>query len=714
LLTLADSFRVENFTIFRDVVYHNGEREYRPIFYPLPDAPHIVRDADGSPAFDFLWYRKKPNSESMRPLAGGLVTLTVSLSPAADEKVHLRKQIAARDNLPIESVQLEPIAFKDGSVTLTFAGESGTDEFVQQIAGNGKARLTGSQRASFAIDLSDEGAALLWNTLKLGNNLFRLRYDLVFDHRLDDIELRVWCDAQQAVQMAAVQTERGTLNPKKLGDTLVQKHLAGVEITSTRTMGDDQQMALEKLGQDLLQAALEKALFISREMENADTHFNLRSYEPSMQFLLNHTFTQSYPLEQHVVWDEILQLDLTQEQLNQKVRRVDPSDGFFKVLEVKIYCTVDFTQDPIDKVKVAIEYDATGAGGRIRRQGEYIFQKGVEVQTFTTDLAAPDQRSYRYGVTVFYANKPAPLHLTFPPTETTALIIDVGNLGILKVILELRDVSFKIIRQVVIDLYYPPLDISHTVILDGKQTHKQWQLITRNPPESYQYRVAWITHDNRRLESQWQTSSSHQISLDAPANLSRTVSIHLISAGDFSDVAQLLVDLRPLSDLTTHPSQFTFTQAGQSHAWEPEGMDPSGFQYEVRRTIVYSDGHRRELDWTLEDTPVLVVRNLWRFDVSIVARLLDIGDSIRLALLELQYQDDQERFQAKDTLVLRDRNAEIHWIFHLGAPDRHRYRYRLTFIPTDGPRQTTNWQEAEENILVLRPGNLEGVNHADI
>ena len=197
-------------------------------------------------------------------------------------------------------------------------------------------------------------------------------------------------------------------------------------------------------------------------------------------------------------------------------------------------------------------------------------------------------------------------------------------------------------------------------------------------------------------------TTSRRLFLDAPADLRRTATVELVAAGDFSGLAEIVADLRSAAD-PTDATSLSFTAPGQAQAWEPRTASPDAFRYELRTTQVYADGSRHESDWTPDDRPVVIVRDVLRFDVTVVARLLDLGGAVTLALVELELDDGGSAGDGRGTLVLRDREEEPHWSVRLDAPERHTYRYRLTLVAKDGTRTASDWSEAEDSILVLRP-----------
>jgi hypothetical protein len=712
MITLADSCRLGSSTVFRDVLYRDGQRRYTPRFYVLPDAPRLARAAAGRPAFDFLWYRNRLDAGTA-PSAGGVVTLTVELAPSADERAQLAEAIPAAfapEVLP--SIDIVAVPFKSGTVTLGFAGESGRGELATQVAGNGPARLVGAERATFVVELSRDGAAVLWNAIEDGRDLFHVRYDLVFEHRLDDIELRVWSDARRCHEVATARLRAGSLDARQLTESLVADRLAGVELRSERPLADEHRRALERLGQSLLEASLVGALFDAEAgattattsgLSHGDRTLPLRPYGDSIQSTLNHTFKESYPVEQHAVLADVLRLGASREQLGERVRLVDLDGGFFRVLEVPIHCTVDFARDLVAAVTARVEYDATGPAGRVHRTGEFLFREGETMQTFRTELAAPALRSYRYDVDVYYRGDPHPARIAYPETDADAIVLDLDGMGVLDVAVELGDVPLDTVRAAVVDLEYPSKGLSHRLILDGEHPGGLWRVAVRERPAPYRYRVAWITVDDRRIEGEWQRSSQRTVWLNAPRDLVQAARVQVIGAGEFTGLAQIVLDLRTTSEADPQEAQVAFSGPGETWTWQPRVADRAAFRYQARRTLVYQDGIVRELPWTDEDRPVLVVRDQLRADVRIVSRLLDLGGAWQSALLSLEYGDEGDGLHQQTALVLKDREAELGWSIRLGTPDHRRYRYQLTLIPAHGPRKTLPWQESEDPILVLRP-----------
>jgi hypothetical protein len=698
VLTLAEGRHIGDFTVYRDSVYGTGGRSYTSTFYALPDTPRLARDAaTGGPEFDFLWYRTPPGHADQR--AGGLVMLTVELAPTADERTLLEQEIAAAYAPELlDDIELLSIPFSDGQVALSFAGETGDGDVAAQVAGAGPARLAGGQRATFAVDMTQDGAALLWKSIEDGPGLFHVSYDLVFDAHLDDIELRVWCDVRSSLQIASTRLSAGALAPSTLRETLTTQRVAGTQLTTQRPLAPDDEERLRDLGQQLLEAALASALF---ERGSGAAPPRLRPYTTEMETTLNHTFTQSFPVRRHAVLDDVIRLDADAAQLGERLRRIDLDGGFFRIMEVSVHCTVDFEHDPIDVVQVALVYDATGPTGRVVRKRDMLFRDRMAPQTFRFDLAAPDERTYSYAADVHYSDG-ATTRLSFAPTDATAVVLDLDGLGVLRVDVALRDVVFDIVQSVVVDLLHPPSGLTQRIILNGLRTSQTWEAVVGGSPGPYSYRVAWVTKDGR-TEQPWAEAVGTRLALDMPAELRPGAEVMLVAGGDFAGLAQIVVDLRA-GPQDADVASLSFTDAGQTQSWRPARSRPGPLSYELRTTIVRRDGSRETTDWRADDRPVIVVRDVLRFELSDIGRWVDFGGAVSLALVELTFDDEQTAIHERQTLVLHDRADEPRWSFRLGSPDRHTYRHRLTLVAPGGSRAVSEWHEAEASILVLAPG----------
>ncbi len=705
VLTLADNLRMGAFTIFRDVALsaQGGARTLTSTFYVLPDAPRLARDDDGGPAFRFWWYRRPLDPGAAAVVrAGGLLIVSVDLGPTPDERAQLVHDLAARFQFDASAVQLLPMPFVSGTVALSFAAESGAagaagaagGELTRRVAGSGPAKLAGDEQASFAIELTADGAALLAEALDKKLDVLQVRYDLVYEYHLDGVQLHVWCDARKAQATAQAQAALGAVDASALRVALTASRLAGVDITSETPVPADQQAALTALGQKLIEAAL-AATVIAEDGKAA------RPYDPAIAGTLNHTFTSSFPAQQRAVADAILALPADDATRASRVRVVDLATEP-QPIDVVIVCPIDFSAGLISAVHCFLAYDGTGPDGKpVHRADDFLFRTGTSRATFHA-LASADSRSYRWHAEVFYRDGSTAV-VPEVASDERLLVIAVDGLGVLDVEVALRDVPLAGVNHVIVDLEYPPKQQAHQLILDGARTADSWQVVVGDvQPGALRWRATFLTRDGRRVAGDWRSGGPLRIAVDAPPGLMAMASVQLVAAGDFQGVAQILVELRETA--SAGATQLRFTRSGQTETWTPHLAPGAVLAYQARTTVLGDDGIPHDLGWTDQDSPLLVVRDRSRFTVQVVARLLDLGGAWSAALVAFEQLDPPAGLDERDTVVLRDRTIDGHWSFHLGSSGQHRYRYQLMLVPKGGgQRRVLPWHDAEDEVLVLRP-----------
>jgi hypothetical protein len=694
MLTLAEYRRIGAVTIFRDILLVDGVARFTSIFYAIPDQPRLVIEQDGGAAFYVTWFR---GTLAGGVRGGGLATLSLDLMISTQTREELLRQIPLQYGLPAgQGVELRAVPFKAGTVELSFAGERGPGEFVNQIAGSGPARLSGHERATFAMDLTADGVALLWPAVEQKLNAIHIRYDLVYEHRLAGTSMRVWCDAKRSYPRAQAWLGSGQADLGGLSTTLIEERLAGIEVSSDHPIAPEYEQQLQRTGQDILTKAL-AATILSPE-GNAGGR-KLRPYSESMQYALNVQFYDSSPLDAHAVLDSLVRIELTDEQFRRRLVQVRAENGFFSLLTVQIVCTVDFSEDLISVVKVVLT-----TTDRLKRTGEFIFKKGTpETQLFCADLASPSQNEYTYAVEIFYTGDPMPSRVSYGPTNSTVIVLDFDSVGTLNVLVALRNVPFDLVSKAVVALQYPPKGLSRTMVFDGETLSDSWRVVVREGPLTFQYKVDWLLRNGTRVEGDWTPSDRRTLYLDAPPALDQKAKVQVMSAGDFSGLVQIVVDLR--SDADHLETQIAFTRAGESRTWELKRQADAELQYAFRRTLVYQDGTVRKVDsdWIPESRTLLVIADDLRFDVHIIARLLDIGGTLKAVIVELESVIAPENMQRK-TLLLQNKSEQQRWTFRIINPGQHGYRYRVTAVGIDGQRQKpSEWRDADSELLVLTP-----------
>lgn len=687
MLTIAGSFHVDGCTVFRDVVRRHDRWDVTSIFYAVPDRPRLALEADGAPAFDFLQYRRAADAPDA---SGGVVSLTVELAVADDRPALVRAITAALGAAAPAEVTFGVLPVTGGTVTLAFAGETGdtgAGDFARKIGGTGPARLAGRERATFIVDLSADGAALLRGALDAGRDVLHARYAFDVAHVLGDIELRVWCDARGAHRIASSRSAAGSLSPAGLRDALVGEHLAGYELVSEQPMDAEHRRQLDALGATMLEQVLSEAFL--------DDRGGTVPWQDQLPSLVNRSYRESAPLVSSVVVEDVLAIAGTLPP--NRVRQIDLDGGRSSILDVTVHCTLGDEDDLVDTVKATLRYTRLN----VEQRSELVFNRRNTTARVRADLAGPSERTYGLDALVYYSGETEPTRLTFPPSQSSIAVLDLDGLGVLRVDVALGDVPFDRVRHVTVDLAHEPQGRAHTFILDRDQPSGTWRTVIREHPRRWKHRAAWTLDDDMRIDGAWEESEGARLVLHAPDAARRIAQVQVVSAEPFDGVAQIAVRLRASAD-DVSPEDLVFTAAGQRKEWTVPRLTGQAIAYDVRETVVYTDGHVADREWRREDAPVLIVRDRGRFVVRILTRLLQLGPERPLALLALEPLDGSNAPLDRATLPLRDA-ADARWSFRVDAPDRHRYRHQLTLISRSGQRTSLPWQEAADEVLVLTP-----------
>jgi hypothetical protein len=284
------------------------------------------------------------------------------------------------------------------------------------------------------------------------------------------------------------------------------------------------------------------------------------------------------------------------------------------------------------------------------------------------------------------------------PVDTGILVLDADALGVLVVDVVLGAVDPAFGASAIVQFSYGTgIAWDATRVLDLSAPAGRWIAVVREPPGPYRWRVSW-TAGATRLEGEWQTDTRHSLVLDAPLGFTPPkTTVTCISAGDFSALAAVIIELRLAPDAQVAVLQFTRTD--QTLTWTTvEAAAPFAFQ--VRQTVILSTGAHVIGAWRDEVRTVLIVRDVLHFEVTLVARLLGLGTTARRAVAEIQGPDPATPSAA---VVLTGPDDQPSCSLRLLDPGSHQYRYRLTLSPAVGPDRSSDWLTDSSSILVLRP-----------
>lgn len=777
MITLTGQREIAGCSVFRDDVDLLTR-------YAMPQSPRLAVDENQKPIFSLVQYRRDvgqlSDEERRTRLGGGLLTLSVELTLLPDEEKAIRETLAAdpalhralemgqyrrwwvdeirRDRAQLaKAIKLGAVPISDGTVGIAVLGESGDTpgEFVSTLVGAGRVSVTGRQRAAIMAKLTLDGSVLLMEMVARKLAAIRIGYDLTFHHRLDAVNMSVWCHAAKAYrsiqeQWASLQ-DNASWSEKHSGNSsyytfshdesssarniinkvITASEASGVEITpeaGADVLPPEQIAELQKIGYDMIKDFV-AATFLTWQPGEGDMpneepelqtqlatqngkeyghhgieYYHLKDWNESMSADLAFTFRQKAVVKGFLGPQDNLANLLGDRRVDDFVTQIDLDADWFKYLDVQVICTADFDQDPVDLVTATLAYQARGPQGQVDERKSFSFTKTAPTGRFATFLAGPGLRGYTYEYEVHYKGSAA-TYRGSGRHDGDVLVLDADRLGVLRVDLQIGLVDWDQIRQVHVKLSYGTGgDRRQTEFtLDKETQNRTWVEAIGKPIDApYTCEVSWVDVNNQRLVDAPITSRASQLVLNQPIGDSMEVVVS--PAGTFGDLlSQVVVALRYRDGDYLVDDVFTFAKS-EPKVWKVPLRTTTLRQYDYRVTVFYTDGVTREDDWRSTDKAILAVGDPFGYRVQISPYLLkEPAGRWAFAVVRLRFSDPDEGILAEKDLEITDFSKPLFWRFRTAAPDRHTYRYEVSLFKPDGTEVKIPERDETREVLVLVP-----------
>jgi hypothetical protein len=671
MLTLEKSLRAGRFTAYRDVVHRAGKAVETHTLYLLPDTPQLARDADGGPVLHMRHYIAGHDGGDVAEW--GALWLELDLAPSDAELGALRQALASELSLPDDSLELRTVPVVSGRVELTVAGERGEGELVSRIAGAGPMALAGAQRASFFAQLTAEGARLFRQTLDGDAPLLHARYELTLWHRLNAVNVYIWADLSGLPSDADERLV--ALQHSSASGVIIEEGAGALLSLADRT-------ALERRATDLLRRFLEGP-------ENATAR------------TLSVRWTGDQVLEHHTSVSGALDVSLSEDERAARVTEVVVEHGFFAVLEVLLVAP----PLPADSLVRGVTVTLVHADGAPR---SYFFGPEGGQERFRAHRAATEAAQANATVQVHYRDSDQPWTSDVQQLASgSVMVLDAEEVGVAIVDVQLGFVRFERFAAVQLELEIPSLARREVMLLDRDAPQVRWQEIirSRQRPEA-RYRATWILEHDERIEQPWRSIEGRDLFVDSPEAPTRSARVELVFAGSFEGIRKLVVELRPPGGTNT-PALFELSDATAHASWDVPASPGQPLAFEHRLSVLYADGRHRSDDWQHSDRPVLVLRDQTLIEVTVVAKLVDLGGAWALARVELAYDDAGGEVIHSEQLTLMHRDDTPVWRFRTADPGRRSWRHRTLFVDAAGQRHQGDWRTSDAQVLVLTPPTNE-------
>ncbi|MEM7152828.1 MAG: hypothetical protein AAF799_08295 [Myxococcota bacterium] len=666
MITLEPPFySVRGTTVLRD---HEDPDQ----FYALPPRARLSRGEEG-PEFVLYKYRRdltdNPELDPTRAVGAGMAFLTSDASIADNELEALRTEVsrlAGRQNARVS----QPL-FLSGKAQLLI-GDNRDDGMITVARSEVPVSPAAPHRATFALDLTAEGAALIEQAVAGGavpagmtyefgfdgllpalHATVKMDYDRVYDRFAASIgfeysAVRVELDAELAwlrengyidIQITEFSSEADHKWQRQLVDELVRMRVAqdffqpGMPPSPT---AGSQGGALANMLTSILgdgEPTASSAMFVGKlKYQRTDELKTFRmEWSGRSAVSLIHTCVGLLTNQ----WDE-------EEGETPKVLEIDTDDDFFDHLRVTLRPAIDFDSYP-DLREVVVHL----AHGEDRTSFAFNAD-AVEPAVFTDAMDGPRDDTYRWSVDLSFddTNGQGPGSISVGPFESTSrqLVVQPQDHFRSRAV---RLVAGPLVAGSVtgfrVSLAVPDTELSHEIVLDEATPETTWRV--RQPAGEgripVQVRIDWLDGDGVPQEGKWEDLEGD----------------HLVALGPFRDVLEVRV-LPNLDWQAVLWGEVALRYMDEDHVFEktlrfdpgspPEAvavqvplLDPQKRAFEVSRLIQFADGTVEQSDdWEPLERPVVVLGPKPRRTKQIrIARLGAFGDALAVRI-DLMVDDE--------------------------------------------------------------------------
>ena len=745
--------------------------QYRRPIDQVPPADRATKLGGGLLTFSVDLARTPDQDTAIREALAADPALQAQLATPATDRVDYsdwwNNQISRDVGKLTAAIKINALPVDGGSVAVTVDGEdqAHAGEFVTTLAGAGKVSMTGDERAAFSAKLTMDGAALLYDMVQKNLAAIWVGYQLSFTSRLDGVQMI--CHADTLKLYNAMQTqwqsmsEQGSYSDTYSGGdethtydhqqsrsaaNVVQKFAMDTEtawvkviptagpdtikpdtITQLTTTGWN--MITQFLTQTLLQST-NPADFTTKDDPTVQTQladggggrkyggddassYSLRQVDETTLGDFNATFDEKATVSSSANPTDTLANILHGQDPKQFCTQIDLDPQFFHYADVQISCTTDFTKEPVDAIKIHMEYHGTAPTGPIDEVKDFLFTKADPApKTFSTYIAAPDQDSYTYSVEVDYSGSTKTYSFAGKSNETE-LVLDTDTLGILSVGLQIGLVDWSRYKAAEVAMSYGDgsQGVNQTFTFTSQKQADSWvAVIGTQSVGDYSYTTIWVDNNDQQIKVPAATSNNRRLVIDQP--LQQAMSILVVPAGTFGGNGQLsrIVTALQYQDTANHYEQsttVTFTSAQDSQTWSVPLMNTALRTYQYQVNTFYSDGVTRlDPTWQPSSQTILVVGDPFGYQVKFLPiRLGSPPGKWQLATLHVEFSDPAGNIDVVQDFSIQDFAAPILWGFRLASKDRHSYKYQLTLYSPDSSQapvvQPTMTDDKE--VVVLEP-----------
>lgn len=712
-----------------------GDYEHFWVFYLLPQQPRYRRYADGTYAFRFMKYRFAVDRPEGKKGGGFLLfdaEFVIDEAKIPRIKEVLTTQVSQEANRlgisPVPEVIFGTITYTKGETQLFVAGSDGT--FVEKLHNPGKPSLYGNNVATFALELSEEGATFFEQAMQGAGGTVSVVYDLWFWARLPqikvdgifyatkfysfyqtiDTEWHVWSEDEyrETIREQMISSESMTID-FDWGGVTDEKIRSPIRDWATRSLEDavernmieaiapvpddqrDKPDGIEDVTRDITSTQISNVSLHYRESQTVDWNI---APQGILQNITELTDASGAPVQ----WSDYASV-------------IDLDDPFFRQLRIDTFVNADFASLPIHSVEVKLLYNgrpmANLAPGE--PEGEVVLNNPNAVGKFGT-FVENDNWNYTYSYQVNYKGQSRIYQSPEIETNEGNLTIGVDDVGILGVEVSAGDLNWNEIDRALVTFHYEDRDVApieeQFQLSQSNPTHQIQRVIFEPMRKNYKYRVKYFMKGGKEFEGSELESRADKLFINDVFDGRKTVGVRGI--GDFTNRIQtIFINLKytdTKNDYVQTRSQ-ALSAANSFFDWTFPVISETEGQVTYSATVAYKDGTSEEIFETVAETDTILLPPAVEafLEVMLVTDLID-WSQVRLARVTLNYNDPDQGIAVTDDFIFSpSRNVSTTWKVELKDKERDQYTYKIVYFMADGLQKTVGPVDSSDRTLILDP-----------
>ncbi len=698
-------------------------------FYLLADGPRF-RIEQGVPVFKFLKYRNPIDRQNGKK-GGGYVFFDATFDVPNEKKDAALGALQQRlDKIrgdrgwPPVAVTIAEIPWTKGTAKLVMQAEDGS--MIEKIWSPGKPSLFGRNIATFAMELSAEGATLFEQALQGKGGVVSVVYDLFTFVKLPpvqinghffsekfysfsqtiDVDWSFWGDDsyQETVREQFRDSSSYTLD-FNWGAMTDPKTKDQIRDWATRTMEDNIEKKMieaiapvsaddRKLPEDIEHVSRNMS---TDKIASFDLYFKegiTMDWNPSPQGILPNITNLTGPDGRPLKWDDF-------------AKTVDLDDPFFKTLRATMMVNADFARLPIYSVEMHIEYPGS-------EPKEFSITKAEDRAIYEAFLQNNNWK-YKYSYQVNYKGSSKTFQSELKETNENVLTVNLDDLGYMNIAVKAGDINFDQVTKAVVTMKYE--DQAHGIELfedeftiDKDHTEHSYERLLLAPVTNpYTYQVKYFMKGGKEYTIKEREGYSKTLFIDDPFVDFKDIMIR--ASGDLgTDIDSITLDLEYEDAANDYRRNFQvqLNKGNPFAQWSIPVIDARAGKITYSGMVSYKNGLSEDIPPTVAERNSIVAgpQIAKVLSIQVIPDLIDFT-KVKLVKVSLHYTDPTNEVDESKDCIFKPGTTVPPFVWNVNLKDKQKsdYTWQASYFLNDGSIQKTDEVTTDDQTIVLELAN---------